>query len=165
MSEIIDKYKYFCHIHTKRGTTGSKFEYNWRIHLYKNLLGSSELISEILSDFENNDKLGIIYPENYKECVPYTMDLGFQDRKYMNYILNKLFPGFKVGNKYFDFPAGDMFWARNEAVYQIFKKDLLNDLDDNGLNNVVYAIERIWLFIAKLNGFSYKKYLRYSYIE
>lgn len=165
MSEIIDKYKYFCHIHTKRGRKGSKYEYNWRIHLYKNLLGSSELISEILSDFENNDKLGVIYPENYEKCVHSTMYLSVGYQKYMNYILNKLFPGFKVGNKFFDFPAGDMFWARSEAVYQIFKKDLLNDLDNYGINKVIYAIERIWLFIAKLNGFFYKKYLKYSYKE
>ena len=37
----------------------------WRDYLYDNLLGSKEIISEILTDFENNEKLGFIFPEHY----------------------------------------------------------------------------------------------------
>lgn len=37
----------------------------------------------------------------------------------MNFILNNIFPGFKIGNKLV-FPSGDMFWAKVHAIHQIF---------------------------------------------
>ena len=91
------------------------------------------------------------------------MYLEFQNRRAMDYLLSKLFPGYTIGHKYFDFPAGDMFWARSKAVYQLFKLDLKNEIksEEKGPKDILYAIERIWLFIVKLNGFYYKKYFKY----
>ena len=160
MKEVYAKYKYFCHIHSKNPNEPS-FRNLWRVHLVENLLGSSELISEILSDFENNNNLGVIYPENFYKVVVYTMNVGYGDKKAMNYLLDKMFPGYYVSNKYFDFPAGSMFWARTEAVYQIFKLDLKNGVPKDVYDFLPYAIERIWLFVAKLNGFYYKRYFKY----
>ena len=137
----------------------------WRIYLYENLLGSPEIISEILSDFENNDNLGFIYPENFYEVVKFTMNTEIFIKESMNYLLNRLFPGYIIGDKYFDFPAGDMFWARSEAVQQIFIIDLKNDIpNEKESQTILWAIERIWLFIVKLNGFFYKKYIKYKVI-
>jgi hypothetical protein len=159
--EVIDKYKYFCHIHSKKTLAEKEYGRKWRIYLYENLLGSSEIISEILSDFEINDKLGFIYPENFYECVKYTMNTEIFIKESMNYLLNRLFPGYIIGNKYFDFPAGDMFWARSEAVKQIFRIDIKKVIpSEKGSKAILWAIERIWLFIVKLNGFFYKKYLK-----
>ena len=45
------------------------YGFKWRNYLYENLIGSKELISEILSDFENHDKLGIIFPETFYEAL------------------------------------------------------------------------------------------------
>ena len=163
--QVIDKYKYFCHIHSKKSVGNDEYGKKWRIYLYENLLGSSELITEILSDFENNEKLGFIYPENFFECVKYTMDTDPSIKNSMNYLLNRLFPGYKIGNRYFDFPAGDMFWARSEAVKQIFKIDINHIIpSEQKPKTLLYAIERIWLFLTKLNGFLYKKYLKYKAI-
>ena len=67
----------------------------------------------------------------------------------------------RISNKYFEFPAGTMFWARTEAVYQIFKLDLKNGVPKDVDDFLPYAIERIWLFVAKLNGFYYKRYFKY----
>ena len=76
----------------------------------------------------------------------------------MNYLIRKLFGEFKIGDK-LDFPAGNMFWARSKAVYQIFNINLENDiyLEGEGNQTILFAIERIWLYIAKYNGFYYKK--------
>ena len=61
-----------------------------------------------------------------------------------------------------NFPAGNMFWARISAIYQIFNEKLINlapreygQKDDT----LLHAIERFWLFLVKLNGFSYKTYI------
>ena len=53
-----------------------------------------------------------------------------------------------------------MFWARINAIYQIFEynfnlyyfkeKDLTND-------SIIHGIERIWLYLVKINGYYYKK--------
>ena len=59
MREVFYKYKCLCHIHTKKSLTDPELGKNWRIYLLNNLLGTTEVISEILTDFENHDKLGI----------------------------------------------------------------------------------------------------------
>ena len=65
MKSKIKKYKYFCHIHTKKTKHDMSLGSNWRNYLYENLLGSEEVISEILTDFEKYEKLGFLFPEVY----------------------------------------------------------------------------------------------------
>ena len=162
MGKVIDKYKYLCHLHTKKSLTSPRIGEKWRIYLFNNLLGTTEIISEILSDFESFDKLGFIFPENYYKILKYSMIVKPKDKERMIYLLSKIFPGYKFSDKYFDFPAGDMFWARTKAIYQIFKIDLRHDIpSEKGSKNILYAIERIWLFIVKINGYYYKKYYNY----
>ena len=158
MTNIIKKYKYFCHIHSK-----ISHSFKWRNYLYSNLIGSKELIIEILSDFENHDKLGVIIPESFYDVLQYSLRVDVFD-KYLNNLINRLFPGVKIAKKFFEFPAGNMFWARNKAVYQIFKRDIVKEIINQKITmELLYAIERIWLFINKLNGYYYKKYYKYPY--
>ena len=162
MGEVFDKYKYLCHIHSKKSLHSPELGKKWRIYLFKNLLGTTEIISEILSDFENNESLGIIFPENYYKILEYTMNVQPKEKEKLNYLFNKILPGHKFSDKYFDFPAGDMFWARTKAITQIFKIDLKNDIPkERGSKFILFAIERFWLFIVKANGYYYKKYFNY----
>ena len=164
MSDVIKRYKYFCHIHSKKTKSSPIYGKKWRHYLYANLLGTKELVSEILSDFENYNKLGIIFPETFYEAIPATIYVGDSIKYYMNYLINKLFYKIKIGDEYFDFPAGNMFWGRTEAVYQIFKKNIIKDIISHGISNqLLWAIERLWLFINKLNGYNYKKYFKFFY--
>ena len=159
---VIDKYKYLCHLHSKKTLYVPGLGERWRTYLFNNLLGTSEIISEILSDFENDEKLGLIFPENYHQIVEHTMYLNPKIKERMNYLLEILFHRYKISNKYVEFPAGDMFWARTKAIYQIFKIDLRHNVPtEKGSKNLLFAIERIWLFIVKINGYYYKKYINY----
>ena len=166
----IKKYKYFCHIHTKKSSHDIILGNNWRNYLYKNLLGSKEVISEIISDFENYEKLGFIFPEVYYEIIKkidnYDNIDFFLHRPniyYMNLILNKILPKINIGNKLI-FPSGNMFWAKINAVYQIFKINLIH-LFPKELNQknktIMHAIERIWIYLVKLNGYYYKVIFNY----
>ena len=112
-----------------------------------------KLISDILFDFENNKKLGFIFPEVYYDLIK---DIpGFDYKKfflnepnieYMNFILKKIFGNVKIGN-YFQFPAGNMFWAKTEAIYQIFNIRLRFPKELNQTNQtIMHAVERIWLY-------------------
>ena len=162
MKEVIYKYKYLCHLHTKKSLTDPELGKNWRIYLFNNLLGTTEIISEILTDFENHDKLGFIFPENYYKILKHTMNITHGVKKSMNFLFTKLFHRYKISDNYFDFPGGDMFWARTKAIYQIFKIDLGHHIPgEKGSKNILYAIERFWLFLVKINGYYYKKYFNY----
>ena len=162
MREVIDKYKYLCHLHSKKSLHDPELGNKWRTYLFNNLLGTTEIISEILSDFENYDKLGFIFPENYYKILKFTMHLDPREKERMNFLFSKIFNVYKFSDKYFDFPAGDMFWARTKAIYQIFKIDLRNDIpQEKGSKFILFAIERFWLFIVKINGYYYKKYFNY----
>ena len=70
MKRKIKRYKYICHIHTKK-TYYMNFSDDWRNYLFNNLLGNKNIISEIITDFENNSKLGFIFPENYYKILLY----------------------------------------------------------------------------------------------
>ena len=162
MGKVINKYKYFCHIHTKKTLENPNYGLAWRKYLYKNLLGSTELITDILSDFENNQMLGFIFPETFYEAKEAALKLNALLINSINYLLKRLLNGYKMGNC-LDFPAGDMFWAKTKAVYQIFEDNFKNDifLEGKGPQTILFAIERIWLYIVKYNGYYYKKTCEY----
>lgn len=158
MRDKIRNYKYFCHIHTKKSKTAPQIGENWRNYLYKNLLGSTEIVSEILTNFENYEKLGIIYPENFYEVIDLSFVLSDTTIGYINYIMKKIFPGHQFG-KILNFPAGDMFWGRVDAIYNVFEKDFSKKFASEAAqvgDTIAHGIERIWVFIAKLNGYYYK---------
>ena len=164
LKNVFKKYKYFCHIHTKK-SFHIYFGENWRDYLYYNLLGNKEIISEILTEFENFDNLGFIYPEPYYKVLNIfgksTIDLNY---KCMNSIINKIFPNVQISQNYFDFPEGNMFWARTNAIYQIFELNIEKRFpkEKGKLNaTLMHCIERIWIYIVKLNGYYYKKIFKH----
>ena len=176
MKNKFKKYKYICHIHTKKAnhisTTGDK----WRNYLYENLLGNSDKISQIIFDFEKIKELGLIFPEPYYDIIKLikfrksnsfksfnnfeTINFIFHkpNIKYMNFVLNKIFRKIKVGKKLI-FPVGDMFWAKMKSIHQIFtiKFQKIFPSESGQINEtIMHAIERIWLHLAKKNGYYYK---------
>ena len=156
---IVRNYKYVCHIHSKKSMHSPLFGYKWRKYLFSNLLGNSHIISEILTDFENFDKLGFIFPETFYDCVKFALKLEDDDRYYTNFVLNKIFPGYKIGET-LDFPAGNMFWARVESIHQIFEQsfeDFVPEENNQLTGTILHGIERVWLYVVKLNGFYHKK--------
>ena len=167
MKTVIKNYKYICHIHSKISQNSQKFGNNWRIYLYNNLLGDKKIILDILSQFENFENLGFIFPENYYRIKILKNNKRRLDtnRRYMNYLLKKLFfnKRYEVGSL-LDFPAGNMFWARVSAIYQIFDLDINDKIpDEKGQidNTILHGIERIWLYLVKINGYYYKKIFIY----
>ena len=170
MKNKIKNYKYLCHLHTKKSKHKKNLGEQWRNYLYENLLGSKIIITEILSDFEHYEKLGFIFPEPYYEIIKNIFDfnniefgLHRKNKKYMNYVLNKIFPGYEIGNNLI-FPLGNMFWAKVNSIHQIFKirflKKFPKELNQTD-GTIMHAIERIWLYLVKLNGFYYKIIFKY----
>ena len=163
LKDEIKKYKYICHLHTKK-TQFTNFGDEWRNYLYNNLLGNKEIISEILTDFEINSKLGIIFPETfYKVLINYDNEVTKSDKFYMNFLIKKLSKSFRIGNN-FEFPVGNMFWAKTDSIHQIFGFKLKNIFPKEKKQidgAIMHGIERIWLFLVKFNGYYFKKIFKH----
>ena len=79
----------------------------------------------------------------------------------MDFNFNKIFHKYKVGDKLI-FPIGDMFWAKTKAIYQMFNIRLKFPEKLSQMNEtIMHAIERLWLFLVKLNGYYYKFILKH----
>ena len=118
-----------------------------------------------MNELEKYNKLGLIFPEPfYKILTNFGKKIIDPNIKYMNYIIKKISPKYRVSQNYFDFPEGNMFWAKIEAIYQIFEMNIEKRVSkENGMLDltIIHGIERIWIFLAKINGFFYKKIFKH----
>ena len=153
----IRRYKYLCHIHTKKSNY-TEFGEVWRQYLFENLLGNSERILEILHIFEENELMGFIYPEIFYRSTRLPFILNRNNSLYLNFLLNRMYPKSRVG-KEFKFPLGNMFWARVDAIYQAFSHKFVYMFNKNEAvesNITHHANEIIWLYFVKMNGYYFK---------
>ena len=158
MKNKYKKYKYISHIHSKKSQNAPQIGFIWRNYLYDNLFGDTNIISEILYDFEKDRKLGFIFPETFFAIIKHFFRLTNKTIEWMNFISTKYFPGYERG-ELVNFPAGNMFWAKIKAIYQVFDIDLKEyyPSEDGQINDtIMHGIERIWLYLVKLNRYKYK---------
>ena len=147
------KYKYICNINSNPYKNIKYFE-DWKNYLHNNLLGDSTIISEILTDFENNDNLGLIFPERYyKSLFHFGDNISNFDLSYVNLIIRKFNMQNIIKSDFIDFPEGNMFWVKVNAIYSIFN---LNSFTRKFRLIVENNLEKIWVYIVKLNGYVYK---------
>ena len=128
-----------------------------------NCLKEANIISEILHDFETNEKLGFLFPETFYKIIQHFYLLTNGTKKWMNFLASKLFPKYKIG-ELSNFPAGNMFWAKIDAIFQIFIYDFSEYFpkeDDQTNNTIMHGIERIWLYLVKFNKFYYKTIFKF----
>lgn len=153
--EEVQKLDVVAHLHTKKSLyTGSK-QTNWRRYLQQLLFGNSERISWILGMFVAEPRLGIVYPETYK-VLPL----------WAHTWLGNMAIGQAIGNaislniepqRYFDYPAGSMFWARVNALRPLLDLKLSEQdfPEETGQTDgtTQHAIERLFVLAARDAGF------------
>lgn len=160
MSSRISGYDFLCHIHTKKSLT-VQFGDSWRRYLLENLLGNKGYVSRILEMFEQDPSLGIVMPDTFP-IVQSCMDWG-GSREMVETLLAKVGINGSLPEKDLVFPAGNMFWARVEAILPLFELGLaLEDFpqEANQTNNTLaHAIERVWCFLALGRGYRTQRVL------
>ena len=165
LKDILKKYKYLCHIHTKKSLINGELGKYWQNYLYENLLGNKFIIKQILSDLENHRDLGFIFPEHFYIYIRSAYYYKYSNWYHINRIFDVLFPNLNLrAGSILNFPVGNMFWARIHAIYQIFDERIIKLVpEEKGQNDgtILHAIERFWLYLVKLNGFNYKTILYY----
>ena len=163
------RYKYICHLHTKKSKHKILLGANWSEYLYNNLIGDKSIINDILYEFQRYNKLGFIIPEAYYQIIKGIKDfensnlsLNAINIKNMNFLLKRIFHKNNVVGDKLVFPLGDMFWAKTKSIYQIFNIRLQFPEELGQTNDtIMHSIERIWLYLVKLNGFFYESIFKY----
>lgn len=155
--EIYNKYDVCVHIHSKKSLHAKSRLAGWRNHLYKNLLGSPEIVGGIL-EILNNKNVGLVFPQ-YFTPIRISVNWG------RNYLVTKNFLnrlGVEVDNRnLIEFPAGSMFWFKPKALAPLLDSGLTfaDFPEERGQidGTIAHAIERAFLFIVETAGFNWVK--------
>ncbi|NVK42977.1 MAG: glycoside hydrolase family 99-like domain-containing protein [Oceanospirillaceae bacterium] len=150
--ESYHRYKYICKIHSKKSLHAGGID-NWRGYLYERLLGSEKQIKTILKNFEEDEYLGIQYPE-YSEAIKPFIDWG-SNKKTCQDFMSSL--GLDCPDELPDFPAGSMFWFRPASLNALLSKpwDMSDFPEEKGQvdETVMHAVERCLLLLVQSEGF------------
>ena len=150
------RYDYICKIHSKKSLHAGGIN-NWRTYLYDRLLGSKEQVRFILDNFEQDESLGIQYPEYSDDIKPF-ISWG-SNKAICHEFMSSL--GLKCPDKLPDFPAGSMFWFRPKALEALFKygwKETDFPKESGQIDEtIMHAVERCLILIILDKKLSYKK--------
>lgn len=142
--DILGNYDFIAHVHSKKSLYTGSEQKKWRHYLFDALLGNPERIKKIFYAFNENKKVGLIYPAP-AENVPYAAFTWLSNREAGRFLLNRIGVPLNTTD-YFDFPAGTMFWARSSALKKFLQAGLtIEDFpEERGQNDgtIAHAFER-----------------------
>ena len=154
MAPVIGQYEYIGHFHTKKTVT-AEYGDDWRRYLFKNLLGNEEYVKRIFGMFEDQKDLGIVFPELYPPIREHAKWTG--ENEGIKNLLTRMNCDCELPDQ-LTFPAGNMFWARVEAVKPLFDLHLKQKdfPEESGQRyaTIAHQIERSWVYIAKAKGYT-----------
>ena len=154
LSKILKDYKYIAHFHTKKSLYNKGATAGWREYLMGALLGSTIVVRKIITLFERDSSVGIIYPQNYV-LLPSSANTWLANYELGRFWCERL--GLEFPRGYFDFPAGVMFWARSDALQPLFEAGwTLEDFpEEKGQNDgtLAHTAERLFVLAANKKGF------------
>lgn len=144
-----------AHVHTKKSLYTGSDQSGWRNYLQQSLLGGQHRISWILGMFLAEPKLGIVYPESFTG-VPLWAHTWLGNVKAGRALAAQLSIAIEP-QRYFDFPAGSMFWARVEALRPLLGLNLsVRDFpEEHGQTDgtTQHAFERLLVLSVRNAGF------------
>lgn len=153
--ETLQQYDYVAHIHSKKSLHNNGGTDGWREYLLTGLLGSTANIRKIFTLLTENEKTGLIYPQNFAK-LPYSSYTWLSNRQLGQIWCNKL--GIPLPKGYFDFPAGSMFWARTKALQPLFDAHIkLEDFPEEAGQKdatLAHCIERLFVPVCTLAGYN-----------
>jgi lipopolysaccharide biosynthesis protein len=143
------------HLHGKRSPQqSSALGDNWRDFLWDHLIGGDTPIMDVIGEaFAADERLGLVFPEdpnlNHWD-MNQSLAKVLADRLELRYALPP----------HFEFPKGDMFWARPAALRPLVDLDWSwSDFPTEPVasdGTVLHALERLIPFSAEHAGFGFK---------
>jgi lipopolysaccharide biosynthesis protein len=153
-SRDLNKFDIVGHAHTKKSIhqKHKKFIQDWSNMLLENVLGGkTHAIDIILKQFEDDPLVGLVFPSD-----PYIT--GWENNKKHIY---KISSRLKINESdlpdQFDYPVGNMFWARVSAIKTALLAEFQwEDYPPEPLpydGSDLHALERLWPFIVSNQGY------------
>ena len=144
------KYDVIGHFHSKKSiSTDNQMGNRWRSYLLDNLMGNNEISRSVLSLF-NDATVGLIFAEDR-----HYMDIG-DNKKYLDDLCKTM--NIDKINEAPLFPLGNMFWARIDAIKDMFELDKSKLLQEEPLpydGSYMHALERITPSLVIKNNYKY----------
>ncbi|MEY8673117.1 rhamnan synthesis F family protein [Francisella philomiragia] len=144
-------YEIIGHFHSKKTISASDdLGAKWRAYILDNLIGDSQEIANSVLGIFNDEKVGLVFPED-KTYV----DIG-ENKSFINDLCQKI--GMNQVNETPIFPLGNMFWARTNAIKDLFYFDKTDILEQEPLprdGSYMHAIERLTPALVEKNGYNY----------
>lgn len=143
------------HIHTKKSLYTGSEQGPWRRYLLDSLYGSPQRVAWILGMFQALPQLGLVYPESHAS-VPLWAHTWLSNGPACDALAARLGIALEH-NRYIDFPAGSMFWARVDALRSLL--DLRLRLQDFPVEQgqvdgtLQHAIERMFGQVTRHQGY------------
>lgn len=150
------RYDYICKIHSKKSLHAGGID-NWRGYLYNHLLGSKEQVNGIIARFEQDESLGMQYPE-YSDAIKPFIDWGSNKEACQKFMKSL---SLDCPDDLPDFPAGSMFWFRPKALAPLLNKSWqLSDFppEDGQIDEtIMHAVERCFILALVSQSYEYLK--------
>lgn len=158
---FVDQYKSYSLIlflHSKRSDHLNSGNNGWRETLIGNLAGSEEITRSILTLFDADPQLGIVYGEHF-QGIRQWLYWG-RNRWKAGRFSRRI--GLRLGRaSALDYPSGSMFWARPQALKPILEAGLTSkdfEADEGQIDGTLaHVLERMPLFSAEVAGYSWVK--------
>jgi GT2 family glycosyltransferase len=116
MERYGNNYDLILKIHGKRSADSEIISgSDWRSYLTNNLMGSCDNVLAITKLFDNDNKLGIVFPPHFENVFQYCSWGASLASKPAGELQESLAID-KDEDKIISFPSGSMFWARPEAI-------------------------------------------------
>jgi len=147
-------YDLILHLHSKKSPHNPEIT-TWRRFLLHYVLGDASVVSQILSAFHSDRRLGAFFPP-YHPAVR-GQPLWAANRQRVEDLLSRW--GHRLEEDLCpDFPAGSFFWARSDALRPLLDGHLkLADFEQEPLQNdgaTPHAIERLLGLVPRLRNFT-----------
>ena len=152
--KLLNCYDIVGHLHTKKshhpGISADSSTEVWRRFLYDNLLGDN-MADAMVHRFAADDFLGLVFPDD-----PNIIGWG-ENRSYALNLANRLELAESLPETTFNFPVGNMFWARITALKPLFELGLAwEDYPTEPVpydGSFLHAIERMLPAVVHKAGF------------
>lgn len=148
----IRQHDIFCHFHAKRSPHSSDHKH-WFRYLSHCLLGSEQIVNQILSLFATESSIGLVTPA-YWPLLRRQPNFGYTERQFRQ-LCSRM--GFSYRYDFCpDFPAGSFFWCRTAMLDKLFALGLeLEDFSEEAgqvCGTLAHAIERIMGALPQESG-------------
>ena len=149
----LSKYDYLLHAHSKKSLYTGGEKLGWRQNSMNALSGSATAVRRIFALFEKKG-VGLVYPENYDE-VPSAAYHWLKNAGNGQALLSRM--GIPFVGGVFLYPAGSFFWAKTDAIRQVFDLHLTKDDFPEEARQIdgtlAHALERVIGIVSRFNGY------------